>query len=239
MLDYKDIINTKKNKACIILGHGTSLNPHLNRLQEYRDKGITLISCNNWYDFYDIEPEFWVLASSEMRIDRLDAKINKYKNTIVVYGDSIDLTNRDWITNNIHTDYLPYDQRHHGGAKCGCGECCNNIIPNRLTIQEEVQKYCGVKTFCNNSDTVAVEMLYVGLLLGCSTIYTCGLDIDYSKGFANNKHGLRPIPGYYFERERILETFSWANECAKNIGTRIINLNDKSSYNTFEIGTIP
>ena len=244
-LEFSNIINSKKETSCIILGHGPSLNPHLNKLQNYRDRNIILIGCNNWYDFYDIEPDFWVLCSSDMRVDRLKDRINKLKNTIVAYGDSVDLSDRGWVSNNITTNYLPYDQRHHNNQKCNWKmsdgsqpKCCSHIIQDRLTIQEEVKKYSNVDDLCTFSDTVAVQMLCLGILLGCKPIYVSGLDLTYEHGFAKNNRGLSPYPGYDFERERIFTCFSWLDKCARNIGGSIINLNQNSRFNTFIKGVL-
>lgn len=237
--DFTKIIGKHKNNPCIVVAHGSSLNEQVERFSEYKDNGFVFIGCNDWYNFYDNIPDYVVYANNIETVMRNHVKMNKW-NTCIVYADSVDLTDRKWIEDNLKCDYLPYDQRHFEGKKCGCGRCCERIIENRLTIQEDLQRYTGYDKHYGSGDTVTLHMLSLAVLLGCNPIYVTGFDLNYENGYAKAKTNVR-IPSLseinpYMDR--IMKDINIINESAKQIGTEIINLNKESKFDEFKVGEI-
>lgn len=240
-LEFSDILQKHKNSPAIVVAHGPSLNSYKNQLKTFKDKGHILIGCNEWFAFYpDCPPHYWVLANNVITMRNLQNRINSYDGT-VCYADSVDLTDREWIKNNISAKYLPYDQRHTEGRKCGCGDCCNHIIPNRLTIQEQFIKLTNSPTY-GSGDTVAVHSLAFAVLFGCNPIYFIGIEIDYRLGYAENSQNLQASISNHSEfdtyKERIIYSLKTITEAAKKIGIKIINANKNSSFKEIEIGDI-
>jgi hypothetical protein len=247
-LEFKDVINKHKGTPALVLAHGPSLNTYLNKLDTLKSKGYILIGCNEWFSFYkNVPPHYHVLANNIYTINRLYQTMNQY-DTTVVYADSVDLTDRNWVKNNLKCNYLPYDQRHFNSGGCGCNyPCCSRIIPGRLTIQEELTKYSNINERYNSGDTVALHSMSLAVLLGCNPIYFIGLDLDYSLGFAshkdrllddidiNNKLQVACMNDY---TDRNIENLLVINKAAKAVGTSILNLNKNSKFDIFPISEI-
>lgn len=241
-LETKDILNKHRGQSAFIIGHGPSLNPHIDRIKDYRDKGFILFGCNEWYYIYDTAPNYLVYASSVDTMMKNKDMLNSHAGkTVAIYADSADVTNREWVASNVVCDYMPYDQRHFGGAQCGSIVCCPHIIPGRLTVQEELQRYSGADKHYGGGDTVALHMLSFAILMGCDPIYFVGIEIDYSIGYAKNKGSLAskvPPNDYDNWRDRIYSDFTIIRDAANRVGTKMINLNKNSRFNHFEIGDI-
>jgi len=236
-LKISDIIDKHKGQKCIIVGHGPSLNPYLGKLKELKEQGYIIIGCNNWIEFYEnCPPHYWLSANNVDHSGNLTQYINKYK-PVWIYADTVDLTDYAWIDANFQTDYLPFDQRHFGGQKCGvCGwyKCDKNLDPNRLTIQEELQKYTGFDKRYNSGDTIAVHMFAFGILMGFSEVYVIGFDFNYHLGYAKNTTGrqIGDVCTYFDENSygaNVLKDVSVIAESAQKIGTKMYNM-DKNSY---------
>lgn len=230
-LEFKDIINKESDKNAIVIGMGPSLGKHINKINQLKNNGFVLISCNDVDAFTSIDPDYWVLANSEATIRAMHLRLNT-KKAVVVYADSVDLTPRDEVDQCLKVDYLPYDQRHFNGHKCGAGACCKHIIPGRLTIQEELKKYTNHSTMPVHSGTVAVQMLPLAVLLGCKNIYVVGVDLDYSKGYVNG-HNSAQARALHTQPESfaphissILETIAIIRDAANNIGVNIYCLDE-------------
>jgi len=241
LLTFDDVISSHRGQRCIVLGHGPSLNDHIDKLQAYKDQGYILIGCNTWNEFYpECAPQYWVNVNNQDHSQNLMPIINKHK-PIWVYADSVDLTSKRWIDTHIEGDYLPYDQRHYNSKKCGsCRGGCVNFIPNRLTIQEELQKISGVKPHYGGGHTVALHMLTLGILLGCSEVYAVGIDLNYRLGYAKNTVNRTPLRGdlNYYDKENygsdIFKDLNIINDSAKSVGTKIYNANVDSEWDLFE-----
>lgn len=247
-LEFKDVINKHKGCPALVIAHGPSLNVYLNRLNELKNLGHILIGCNEWFSFYkDSPPHYHVLANNIYTINKLCGTMNTF-NTTVVYADSVDLTDRTWVENNLKCDYLPYDQRHFNSGGCGCNyPCCSRIIPGRLTIQEELVKYTNCDQRYGSGDTVTLHSLSLAILLGCNPIYFIGMDLDYSLGFAQHKNTLiddidvnnaGQVACMNDYTERNIENLKIINKSAQNINIKIINLNEKSKFDVFPIGKL-
>lgn len=253
-LDFKDIINKEAGKSAIVVGHGPSLKNHLNKIIDTynSNKDFIIISCNDADFIQEININYWVWANSEGTIKKMYKRLNNRKATIV-YADSVDLTPRNEISRLLSVDYLPFDQRHFKEKSCADGPwnspyapCCKRIIPGRLTIQEEFQKYTNCHKYDIYSDTVAIHMLYISILLGCKNIYVTGTDLDYSKGYVNNigkqnqSINETTIKSALAFRPRILETIKFINEAAKNIDRNIYCLDRNLPIsNVLEFASLP
>lgn len=226
-LDFKDIINTCINKPALVIAHGPSLDTIKKNLHSLKDRGFIIIDCNEWSQFHNVVPNFWVLANTSLTISSLKDIINQYSEQLkVVYADSVDSTKKEWIEQNIVADYLPYNQRNFKSIK--------------KTIQEELQEYCKVDFHYDTGDTVAVHEIALAILLGCNPIYFIGIDLDYDLGYAKHDGNLT-IPSQSFEntwQERRYKDLETLNNSAKNIGVEIINLNKKSFFQIMKIGEI-
>lgn len=241
-IQFKDIIDKHKNNKCLVVGHGPSFTPYIDKLQHYKEQGFVIIDCNDFYNFHDVTPTYIVFASSQNTMLVNKEKLNNL-NTTVVYADSADLTDKKWIEENITCDYLPYDQRHFDGTKCvacdsfGCGRHFNN---NRLTIQEELKKYSNYNDRYGTGDTVVLHMISLSILLGCNPIYVTGFELDYSKGYAKSKIKLNvPSPSdFTLYNDNLINDLSIINKSAKNKGIEIINLNKNSRFDVLNIGEI-
>ena len=130
-LKYDDIIDKHKNTPCVVSGHGPSLNCVKTQIQKLQvEKQIMRISVNNWFDYYDIPPDYWVLSNGEFTLqsgllnDRwwqhrgypLDA-YNLF-NVPVFFADVADTTDYTLIEKHAQFDYFPYDTRHFKGHDC-------------------------------------------------------------------------------------------------------------------------
>ncbi|MDD5650739.1 MAG: DUF115 domain-containing protein [Candidatus Nanoarchaeia archaeon] len=250
-LNLNNIINRHKNIPALVIAHGPSLNEYLPILDQLKQKGIILIDCNEFYDFHKVNPTYWCFASSVLRIDNQINYINK-TDSVIVYANSVDFTNKNWIEQNIKTDIIAYDQRHFQYKTCNelmqsslknyggyswNGLCCNNIDRTRLTIQEELQKMTMYSKHYKTGDSIAVHELALAVLLGCNPVYFIGIDLDYRLGYANNIKYNVPMDGLSENYDRIVEDMEIIRDSAKVIGIELINLNNLS-YLPFNKGKI-
>lgn len=227
-LSFNDIIDKECDKSAIVIGHGPSLKRHMDDINKLATSNkIVIVSCNDFDLYFPSTPiHYWVFANNEASIPRMAKRVNA-KNTTVVYADSIDLTNRNKVDNLLKVPYLPYDQRHFNGKGCSSKNCCKHIINGRLTIQEEFQKYTKYHNYNKNSDTVAIPMMYISVLLGCKNIYITGVDLDYKNGYVDGKQlSKQQIQQIYNTLPRKLETISAIRDSAKNINVNIYCLDD-------------
>jgi len=158
-LSYNDIINKHKDVPCVVALHGPSLNPFRERIQTLqREEGYLRMSVNQWYDFFREKPDYWVVSNSEFTIynsivpnwfwDQYNTfeknVFNKY-NVPLIYNDTADLTDKDFVEKNLTCDYLPYDTKHFKGMRCV------NILKSFREHYETNQNFDFTK-FGNNSD---------------------------------------------------------------------------------------
>jgi|2_EtaG_2_1085320.scaffolds.fasta_scaffold60815_1 hypothetical protein len=116
--DIENLFGIHKGKACVIAGHGPSLNPYKDEIEELQKKNkILRFSANNWFNYFDSAPDYWVLASTEVTIQSQEHLINKCK-IPVIFADSVDLTDYEFINDKINVDIFSYDQRHFKNKKC-------------------------------------------------------------------------------------------------------------------------
>lgn len=237
-LEFKDIVDKYKSKPALVMASGPSLDAYKGNLAHYKDNGVILVGCNEWYTMYDVTPHYWVLANTIITLPREKDMMNQRKAT-VVYADSVDLTDRGWIEQNLQCDWMGYDQRHFSGYPCCDKKCCHHIVPGRLTIQEELQRWSAHTVRYGSGDTVALHCITTAVLLGCNPVYVVGMDLDYRLGYStNNANLVNLVPPALFDEfmDRILADLTKIRESAEKKGTRIINLNKNSRFKELEIG---
>lgn len=227
------IINIHKNRPAIILGHGPSLNLIKPKLQDLFNKGYVVMGCNEWFHLYNIPPHYWCMCSNSDTISKHSEIVQQYPG-IILYADSVDLTDKK-IVNSITNQYISFDQRHFDGKICtlcksyGCWKYFN---PNRLTIQEELQKYTKHNIHYSTGSSVALHMLSLSIIMGCNPIYLIGVHIDYKQGYAENKDNLISkvnVNEFDYYKKEIFNDFNIINESAKNINVNIYDFNPEST----------
>ena len=69
-LNYKDIINKHKGQPCFVALHGPSLTKEVKKeVQNLQlNDQMLRISVNNWFDFFDVKPDYWVVSNGEFTI---------------------------------------------------------------------------------------------------------------------------------------------------------------------------
>jgi hypothetical protein len=257
-LSLEDLEDKEIGKIGYVNGNGPSLFEYFNFFENI-DKSKSVIFMSNEADKYsNINFDYWVVANNDITIankphlkptNEIPSKyldrINKKIETVFVYADSVDLTTRQFVEDNLLLDYLPYDQRHFDmktndlnchnlttGTQYGC--CVGSIngesrLLNRLTIQEYLQNKCNHNQHYGTASTVALHSLALSIILGCKTIYISGVDLNYSKGYANSTH----INTSSFDPHmtEILNDFKIINDSAKNIGVKIYSNSSESPIN--------
>lgn len=229
--NFEKIKNTHLGKTAFVCGLGPSLSNNIDYIKNNRNE-IVFISCNDIDLFTGLSPDYWVFANSHQTVKYMFDRFQKNPKSTIVHSDSVDVTPRKWIEENLfNLNYIGYDQRHFDNSKCkNCPNNCDNFIDGRLTIQEELQKFTGHSKKYSTGDTVAVHMLALSILLGCKNIYISGVDLDYRKGYFNsnitNSDSFNPY------LSNILNDFRIINESAKKIGVQIINTNNDSIIKT-------
>lgn len=238
-LCMNDIIDKHRGSPALVVAHGPSYNHHKGRIQEYKDKGMIIFDCNEWEFFQSVAPHYWVVANSEYTVQHFYSTINAH-NVPYLYADSVDLTHRDFVEKTLTTSYLPYDQRHNECHPCEPDRtpCCDNIIPGRLTLQEELMKYTKYHTPPCLIMSVVLNQIIFAILMGCNPIYITGMDLDYNQGYAKLQSSSIIVPHVHHSdwEKYALPNLKIINDAAKNIGVRIINLNKESYFDTFKIG---
>jgi len=130
-LTYEDIIDRHKGQPCVVTGHGPSLDGVKEELSKSHASGNLLRLClNNWFDYYDTPPDYWVLSSTEFTLQnglentawwqsrRYPKNAYNTYNIPIFFNDSADLTDLGLIDRLLKPDYLPYDSKHFKGHKC-------------------------------------------------------------------------------------------------------------------------
>ena len=283
-LKIPEILNKHQNVPAVICGHGPSLNDSKEKIINLqKEQKIVRFSVNNWYDHFDIVPDYWIISNSEFSIPIMHEKMNAYGSPIFYSKDGDDSTD-EYIKKTLTCDYLPYDQRHFKGHDCMTilkafkehhtknknfdfmdygnnnimwhppriggregwagfdlfGRCCKQIDHKDMTIQEYVQQETGHNKHYSTGDTVALHAIAFAILMGCGPIYLSGMDLDYSRGYANNK---KPIPmGHYTmwqdNSENLLSDMKILLDSANKKGIEIINLNKNSWFDIYPHGNL-
>jgi hypothetical protein len=226
-----DIIDRHKNQPALVMGLSSSLNPYVKKINEFDN--YVKISCNHWFEVPGLKADYWVLSNSDDTINRFYGTMNILK-IPVFYADSVDNTPREFIEKNLKCDWFGFDERHFNDEpyhRCliKINNCCDNLIPGRLTIQEELKRVSGYPIMNRMVCTVAEHMITFALLMGCNPIKIIGTDIDYSFGYAK---GITEKKGGGFKphRQIIIDNLHILYKHGEMMGIEIINNNDYSEF---------
>jgi len=252
-MEWNDIIDRHKNESCFICAHGPSLNDVSSHLKYFKEKNIRMIGCNEWYDFYDVIPNYWICCSTSETIKNRRKKINEYKIPFL-YSYCPDKTEDKWIQENIKSDYFPYVYLDCESPICFCGNC--NRKNQDISLPKKLMEYCGYDEKFIRSDTVLIQMISFSILMGFANIFIFGAELDLKKGYAIHKKDtylVDEIPSGYFDNRAyeayldanssrrflfdnslndIMETLNIIGKSAKKKGIKIYNLSERK-YDEF------
>ena len=225
------IIDKEVGKIGMCVATGPSLKPYLNDIIELSktDDNYCFLSTNQYDSMFDLRAKYRVVANNVLTIEREYKRFNSTNNTLI-YADSVDTTDRELVKKLLTIDYVGYDQRHYNSKHCNVkSKCCKHIVKNRLTIQEELQKYTKNVRHYGDGSTVALHMLSFALLMGCKEIYLFGVDLNYNLGYANPNF---KNPGSFNPNiNDILSDFKIIKESADNIGVKVYSTCENSPIN--------
>lgn len=238
-LSFNDIIDKEKGKTAIVIGLGPSLNGDIETIKGlYDNDDYILIGCNDYDLMTDLYIDYWVHANSIDTVGKNHKRYNS-RDSLLVYADSVDSTNKILVDRLLSVDYLAYDQRHFNGMHCTWGKgtggrhiCCGNMEEGRLTIQEELMRYTNHEKHYGGGDTVALHMVSLAILLGCKEIFLTGIDLDYSKGYINGGKSFDSFNQYL---PRILDDFTIIKDSANSVDVNVFITSDQT-YLTKVIG---
>jgi hypothetical protein len=233
-----DFIDIEKNKIGLCLAHGPSLIPYLQNLEDLAKNSknkYCLFSVNKFEEQFHLDIDYRIISNDVLSVIN-NFKLYNNSKTTLFYSDSVDCTNSFVANKLLKISYLTFDQRHFKNAKCNpVANCCNKIINDNLTIQEELVNYTGSNEPYSSGSTVSLHMLAFSILLGCKTIYIFGVDLNYNLGYINkNINNPDSFDSYL---SSILNDFKIINNMAKNIGVKIFStcknspINDIFEYN--------
>jgi hypothetical protein len=225
-LEITDIINKHKNQPAFVMGLSSSLNPYIDRLGEIKSRGYLTISCNRWHEIKGILIDYWVLCSNLYTIKAYCDIMNQSPQVTVFYADSADNTLKEWIETNLENDWLGYDERNftdipYNGKLIAKSKCFKNLIPGRLTLQEELKKISGHNHINRSVGTVAIHMIAFALIMGCNPIYLSGIDIDYSYGYAKGIDKQFDTDVFETQKDELKEGFRQLGKHAEAMGVKI------------------
>jgi hypothetical protein len=304
-LFYKDILDRHIGEPAAIIAHGPSLKPYMDTFKQLQHNNeLIVFECNDWFNFFDTAPTYWLFANNEQRIDHGIKNMgmwNTYQHpqniiqapdTTILYADSVDFSDKDFVRERLIPDFLAYDQRHFKAHRCmdilknfkayvtkeknlnyrdygnnsamwqspraqggagfsgglsggptGNGQCCNQIIPGRLTIQEKLQEITGYSEHYSTGDSATLHMISFAIIMGCNPIYVAGMDLDYALGYAADNDELKRL--YKFVQHNtdwqttqfnMRNDLKVINESAKVRDIKIINLAKNAWYNELDKG---
>jgi hypothetical protein len=233
-IKFKDIIYSNTNKIGFCIASGPSLKPYIKNLQNIsRTKRykFCLFSVNDIDKWYNFKCDYRVFANNIQTIKNSFLDLIKFKKTTIVFADTVDLT-PIWLYKLLlyRVNFFVYDQRHFLGKNCvPYSDCCNRIQKNRLTIQEELQKFCNYNLRYGTGHTVAVHMLSLSILSGCKEIYLFGVDLNYKLGYANDN--ITNNDSFDEWIDEIIYDFNIIYQSALNIGVKIYSCSKDSPIN--------
>jgi hypothetical protein len=242
--DISELLNLHKDKTCHLVGHGPSLDKYLDELQNLDKSSNIIFSVNDVDKFTNLVPDYWLTSNPGYTVDVLSSRINKFKDTTFLYSDCYDLTNEEVVKSLLNVKFYSYDSVHFNsesnifsvkgwrlGCKRGWIDCCSNIIKDRLTLQEYLQKLSGYINHYSTGDTGILHALAFSIILGCRNIKIYGVDLDYSVGYTN---GIPSMHGDSFDywMDRIKSDFFIINESAKMMGIKLTFLGGSSTISS-------
>lgn len=176
-LTIQDLYDKHKNKPAIVAAHGPSLNRHKDQIETLqKENKIIRFSVNNWFDYFNTEPDYWITANGEFTLQsaifnsglwtqrQFPANIIHEIKSTIFFADSVDMTSYDILETHLKCDYLGYDQRHFKN------HTCLQILQNFKAhcIQEQNFKF---KHYGNNNNMWTPISKSDIQRIGCNPVY--------------------------------------------------------------------
>ena len=130
-LQQKDFLDKHKNKPAVIAVHGPNLDEHKQTIEKLqKENKILRFSVNNWFDYFDTHPDYWVTANGEFTIESAIKNNGIWsahgypKNIIyettstILFADSVDFSDYTLLEDLLKCDFHGYDQRHFKNRSC-------------------------------------------------------------------------------------------------------------------------
>jgi hypothetical protein len=226
-LFLNNLVNAEKNRPCLVMAHGPSLVSSLYFQEELFKLNPVLISCNYWYKFLPFDINYWIVANNELSVYEDHEIYSQFKNTKLLYAESVYSEDLRHKTPPLYIDYFRYDERNY------------NFETQTPNINRLLSWYTNYSEFYRSSATVALHMLAFAIILGCNPIYISGMDLDHKKGYAFNARQKRELNDTYLKeldefRNDIIKSLITINSSAKNIGTRIYSFDKQPTFDLFD-----
>jgi len=204
ILKPEDFLDKHVNVPCVLAGHGPSLEKDLEKIQHLQSKGeLVRFSVNNWFHYFRLPPTYYTLCNDYWTVKFTQPIVKLAQNDpggcpikAVFYCDALDPIDLDFVRNNCPVDtvdYVPYDQRHHGGEACDPYDesCCPHA-----KLRDSIQQIVAKKVGHNELRTLYVSSIfmayYFAVIMGCNPIYFAGVDLDWGvDGYAKNLRGTK------------------------------------------------
>jgi hypothetical protein len=237
-IKIEELLNLHEDKTCHVVGHGPSLTDHISYLKSVDKAKDIIFSVNDVDLFTQLEPDFWLTTNPDYTVQKLYDRINKFSNTTFLFSDCYDHTDPDTINSLLRVKHYSFDSVHFNsepnifhvkGWRLGCQRgwinCCKNIIKDRLTLQEYLQKVSGFKYHYSTADTSILHALAFSVILGSKNIKIYGVDLNYNIGYVGGhltgNNGATHGDSFDYWMDRILSDFYIINESAKLLNIKI------------------
>jgi len=128
---FEHILNKHKGEVCIVALHGSSLDPHKEQIEDLQKENKAIrISTNEWFNYFSEKPDYWIVSNGEFTIkasiDRdhiWDSRgyphnVFNEQDVFLIYNKTADLTNPEFIKENLKCDYHAFDSKHFKGHSC-------------------------------------------------------------------------------------------------------------------------
>lgn len=130
-LKQEDLLDKHKDQPAVIAMHGPSLNSYKETIQDLQRQGEVLrFSVNNWFDYFEEHPDYWVIANGEFTVQSAIQNVGIWatrdypKNIMqetdatILFADSVDFSSYNMLESDLKCDYHGYDQRHFKNRSC-------------------------------------------------------------------------------------------------------------------------
>jgi hypothetical protein len=130
-ISIDSLIDKHKDQKAFVVCHGPSLQPFIEKVSTLQKSGDLLrFELNNWFDYFSHSPNYWLIANGELNIqDCINNsgvwQARKYPTQLInntdmtlLFADSVDLSDMQFVRDNLKPDFLSYDQRHFKNHSC-------------------------------------------------------------------------------------------------------------------------
>ena len=238
MDDFNYLLNREKNKKCLILGGG----PSIDALNLESFDGVVISMGDVPIRIKERRKvDYWVNANSLFpRPDKHYEILNEFEETFLIFSSSVlnsnETLNYNKLKQKLKIKWFDYDQRHFNGLNCNKQSdyrfdleqpqnCCNH--KKAITIQEYLKNIYNSDSHYSTGSTVAIHSLAFAIIMGCKEIYLSGIDLPLlEKNYT------------YYGSTKFKLVFDFLNELIKRERTIplrkvlnvLFNLNQKSVF---------